>query len=261
MLRKKQKATNADWIDTANKIEKIITKDELDKLIKITVKEIKQKVKGKKAAYAWSGGKDSIVLSKICEAAGVTASMIGICDLEYPAFLKWVEENKPDGCTIINTKQNLEWLAKHEDMLFPQDSAKASRWFSIVQHRAQQQYFKDNELDILILGRRKSDGNYVGNGDNIYTNGKGITRYSPLADWSHEHILAYIHYYKLSVPPIYEWKNGYICGTHPWAARQWTGSIENGWQEVYGIDPSIVEHAAEYLQSAKTFLKEVAQCK
>lgn len=261
MLSKKQRAKNADWIETASKIEEIVSKDELDKLVKATVKEIKQKIKGKKAAYAWSGGKDSIVLSKICEAAGVTASMIGVCDLEYPAFMKWIEENKPEGCTIINTKQNLEWLAKHEEMLFPQDCAKASRWFSIVQHRAQQQYFKDNELDILILGRRRSDGNYVGNGDNIYTNGKGITRYSPLADWSHEHILAYIYYYKLSLPPIYDWKNGYTCGTHPWAARQWTGSIENGWQEVYEIDHTIVEHAAEYLQSAKTFIEEVAQCK
>ena len=55
MLSKKQRAKNADWVETASKIEKIVSKDELDKLVKATVKEIKQKVKGKKAAYAWSG--------------------------------------------------------------------------------------------------------------------------------------------------------------------------------------------------------------
>ena len=40
-------------------------------------------------------------------------------------------------------------------------------------------------------------------------------------------------------------------------ARQWTGSIENGWREVYDIDPSIVRAAAERIDSARTFLKEV----
>ena len=43
--------------------------------------------------------------------------------------------------------------------------------------------------------------NYVGK-DNIYTNSAGITRYSPLAEWRHEDILAYIHYYDVKLPPI-----------------------------------------------------------
>jgi hypothetical protein len=56
------------------------------------------------------------------------------------------------------------------------------------------------------------------------------------------------------LPPIYDWKNGYLCGTHPWPARQWTGSISNGWREIYEIDPSIVEKASETIVSAKQFL-------
>lgn len=59
------------------------------------------------------------------------------------------------------------------------------------------------------------------------------------------------------LPPIYGWKNGYLCGTHPWPARQWTGSIENGWREVYDIDPGIVLAAAEKIDSARAFLKGV----
>ncbi|MFQ8761808.1 MAG: phosphoadenosine phosphosulfate reductase family protein [Intestinimonas sp.] len=162
----------------------------------------------------------------------------------YPAFATWIEANKPTGCEVINTHQDLDWLDKHPEMLFPQDSAAAGRWFSIVQHRAQRLYFKSRELDIIILGRRRADGNYVGRGTNIYTDAQGVTRYSPLAAWSHEHVLAYIHYHKLPLPPIYGWKNGYLCGTHPWPARQWTGSAENGWREVYEIDPTIVAAAA-----------------
>lgn len=125
-----------------------------------------------------------------------------------------------------------------------------------MQHRAQRIYSKTHGLDLIILGRR-ADGNYVGRGSNIYTDGKGVTRFSPLADWTHEQILAFIHYNQLPVPPIYSWPNGYLCGTHPWPARQWTGSVENGWREVYGIDPSIVIGAAEKIDSARAFLEGV----
>lgn len=254
-LGMKQRASNEAWLEAVQKIEALVGRDELDALVEKTVADIREKTSGKTAAYAWSGGKDSIVLGKICEMAGIMQSMIGICDLEYPAFLAWVQENKPAGCEIINTGQNLEWLSKHPEMLFPQDSETAARWFTIVQHRAQRIYAKNQKMDILILGRRKADGNYVGKQSNIYTDGKGVTRYSPLADWSHEHILAFIHYHKLPLPPIYGWHNGYLCGTHPWPARPKTGSEENGWREVYNIDPNVVITAAELLPGAKAYME------
>lgn len=254
-LGMKQRASNEAWLEAAQNIESLVGRDELDALVEKTVADIREKTAGKTAAYAWSGGKDSIVLGKICEMAGIMQCMIGICDLEYPAFLAWVQENKPAGCEIINTGQNLEWLSKHPEMLFPQDSETAARWFTIVQHRAQRIYAKNQKMDILILGRRKADGNYVGKQSNIYTDGKGVTRYSPLADWSHEHILAFIHYHKLPLPPIYGWHNGYLCGTHPWPARPKTGSEENGWREVYNIDPDVVITAAELLPGAKAYME------
>lgn len=256
-LGRKQSINNDAWLEAVATVEKAVPRDELNALVSVTIEDIKATIGGKRAAYAWSAGKDSIVLGRICEATGVTDSMIGVCDLEYPAFATWIEANKPTGCEVINTHQDLDWLDKHPEMLFPQDSAAAGRWFSIVQHRAQRLYFKSRELDIIILGRRRADGNYVGRGTNIYTDAQGVTRYSPLAAWSHEHVLAYIHYHKLPLPPIYGWKNGYLCGTHPWPARQWTGSTENGWREVYEIDPTIVAAAAEKLDSARAFLKGV----
>lgn len=254
-LGRKQRIKNSDWIETYDKIGQLVSRAELDQLVEKTVNEIMEKTAGKKAAFAWSGGKDSLVLEKVCYMADVNACVLVICDLEYQAFLQWVTDNMPPELTVINTGQDMEWLSKHQQMLFPQDSNTAAQWFHMVQHRGQAKYYKDNELDVLLLGRRKSDGNYVGKGDNIYTNGQGITRYSPLADWSHEHILAFLHYYKVGLPPFYEWQNGYYCGTHPWAARQWTGSIENGWKEVFQIDSSIVTEAAKLIPSAKAFLE------
>lgn len=257
-LGRKQSIKNDAWLEAMENIESAVSRQELDDLVGATVDDIREKTSGKNSAYAWSAGKDSIVLGKMCEMAGVTSSMIGVCNLEYPAFMKWVDENKPESCEVINTGQDLEWLSKHPEMLFPQDSAAAARWFSIVQHRAQREYFTAHNLDIIILGRRRADGNYVGRKSNIYTDGKGVTRYSPLADWSHEHILAFIHYNNLPMPPIYGWHNGYLCGTHPWPARQWTGSEENGWKEVYNIDKEIVITAAKLLPGARAYM-EVAE--
>jgi 3'-phosphoadenosine 5'-phosphosulfate sulfotransferase (PAPS reductase)/FAD synthetase len=253
VLGKKQNIDNQQWIDALDGIEDLVTKKELDAKIKATVTEIKNKVKGKQAAYAWSAGKDSIVLGKICEKAGIKDCVLVRSNLEYTAFTDWIENNKPAGLTIINTGQDLKWLSEHPQMLFPKDSKTAAQWFHIVQHRGQAKYYKDKGLDMLLLGRRRADGNYVGKGDNIYTNGDGITRYSPLADWTHEEILAYIHYYGCALPPIYGWKNGYLCGTHSWPARQWTNG--NGWQEVFEIEPQIIEEAAKYFPEAKAILK------
>lgn len=255
-LGRKQSIKNNDWLEAMQHIEQTVSREEIDRLSEKTISDIKTFSDGKRVAYAWSAGKDSIVLGELCESAGIKDCLIGVCNLEYPAFMAWIEAHKPEKCEIINTGIGIDWLVKHPDMLFPQNSAKAARWFSIVQHAAQRSYFKTHNLDALILGRRKADGNFVGRGTNSYTDGHGVTRYSPLADWRHEDILAYIHYHNLPVPPIYGWKNGYLCGTHPWPARQYTGSVENGWKEIYDIDPSIVESASEKIESARHFLEE-----
>lgn len=257
MLGRKQKISNDDWIKAAVQIEKLVSRQQIETAAERVLTDIQKRTAGKKVAYAWSGGKDSLVLGHICEQAGIYASVLAVCDLEYPAFLNWLCQHKPIGCEIINTGQNLNWLAAHTEMLFPQNSALAGRWFAIVQHRAQRQYYQQKHLDMLLLGRRRADGNFVGYGDNIYTDRNGITRYCPLADWSHEQILAYIYYHQIELPPIYSWQNGYLCGTHPWPARQWTGSMQNGWWEIYNIDPEIVKNAAAVLDSARTFLQEV----
>lgn len=259
VLGKKQCIENEDWLQAMHNIEEYVSKEELELLTAMTIDDIKATSAGKKAAYAWSAGKDSLVLGHICEQAGIKDCVLGICNLEYPAFLDWVEKNHPANLQVVNTGQDLDWLVEHQDMLFPQDSTKAAKWFSIVQHTAQRKYYKEHKLDILILGRRRDDGNYVGRGSNIYTDASGVTRFSPLANWKHECILAYMHYHKLPIPPIYSWPNGYKCGTHPWPARQWTKDIMHGWEEISTIDRSLVEKAAEKIESAKLYLEGLSK--
>ncbi|GAH96112.1 unnamed protein product, partial [marine sediment metagenome] len=40
-------------------------------------------------------------------------------------------------------------------------------------------------------------------------------------------------------------------------AREHTGSIQKGWEEVYNINPSIVEKAARHITSAAEFLENI----
>lgn len=259
VLGRKQRIKNDDWIKAFGKIEQLVSKKELDRMVEKTVKEIQRKTREKKTAYAWSGGKDSLVLGELCRQAGISQCVLVICNLEYKAFIEWVDIHKPKELSIINTGQDMEWLAAHPHMLFPQDSRHAAQWFHIVQHRGQAKYYKEKQLDMMLLGRRRADGNYVGKGNNIYTNRQGVTRYSPLSEWTHEQILAFIHYYDLAMPPIYEWPNGYLCGTHPWPARQWTGSEYKGWEEVYQIDPDIVRKAVKSFRGAEKYLRSIQE--
>lgn len=67
----------------------------------------------------------------------------------------------------------------------------------------------------------------------------------------------YIHYYDVKLPPIYDWEKGYLCGTHPWPARQYMETEQQGWKEVYDIDKTIVENAAQHFDGAREFLKAI----
>lgn len=258
IIGKKQTSSNDDFVKAWNEIESLVSLQEAQALVDHAVADIRKQTAGKRAGYAWSGGKDSLALQYVCEKACITDCVIGIASkLEYPQFLAWIKENSPKGLAVWdNAKLDLQWLAKHQDMLFPTDSKKAAQWFHIIQHRAQAWFFKEKHLEVICLGRRTQDGNYTGGkGQNCYTDRNGVTRLSPIADWKHEEVLAVIHYFMgRNIPPIYDWKNGFTVGTGVWAARQWCGSVQNGWQEVYGIAPQIVEEAAQYIESAKQFL-------
>jgi len=261
VLGRKQTSKNEDFLEVWHNIEKYVSKQEAEKLVREAVADIKAKTKGKSVAYAWSGGKDSLALQVVCEKAGIHRCVLCTASkLEYPSFVDWCKEHAPKGLTIVdNEKLDVEYVARHPNMLFPKESKYAAQWFHILQHRGQAKYFKEQHLDIICLGRRLQDGNHVGGaGQNIYTDGKGVTRFSPISKWRHEDVLAVIHYFlNDQMPPIYNWKNGFIVGTGVWAARQWVGTVQNGWQELWDINPSMVYDAAKHIVSAQEFINNI----
>ena len=75
ILGRKQSISNDRWKEAFDQIEALVSPEELEETVQRTLEDILEKTKGRKAAYCWSGGKDSIVMSDICQQAGVTDCM------------------------------------------------------------------------------------------------------------------------------------------------------------------------------------------
>jgi 3'-phosphoadenosine 5'-phosphosulfate sulfotransferase (PAPS reductase)/FAD synthetase len=256
MLGFKQNTSNDTFIDVYRNIERHISKQDVDAAIGKGIARIKSTLQNRRFGLAWSGGKDSVVLEFITrQAYKEFPSCIGMTDdLEYPEFLRFVTNNMPSDLTVYNSGQNLKWLSENLSWLFPKDSTQAAKWFKAVQHSAQNKFFKEKDLELLLTGRRKLDKNYVGK-DGIYRNKQtGVVRYSPIYDFTHEEVLGILHHYRLPLAPFYSWNNGFVVGTGSWAARQWTGTIERAWEQVYSIDPSVVMKASKYIKSAEEYV-------
>lgn len=255
-LGRKQRESTEDFWETFRTLPEWYDRGRLERLIDAAVAELRGYARGRRVAYAWSGGKDSQALRLVAERAGITDCILAISDLEYPEFLRWATDHMPEGLTVLNTGQDLLWLARNREMLFPRDANTAARWFRIVQHAAQRDYFRQMRLDMLLLGRRWADGNYTGpSGTTIYKDRAGVVRQSPIAGWTHEDVLAAIRLYDLPLAPCYGWPRGFRVGTGSWPARQWTLSEEHGWTEVHAIDPDVVHAAAAYLPGARRYLE------
>ena len=96
VLGRKQSSKHEDWVRAMKDIETLISREEIERKTVATIAKIREITAGKTAAYAWSGGKDSLVLGRICEAAGIPDCMMGVCNMEYPQFMEWVDYNRPE---------------------------------------------------------------------------------------------------------------------------------------------------------------------
>lgn len=256
-LGRKQTSKNEDWLYAFAHIEDLISRQEVDQYAESAVAEIREVTSGKTAAYAYSAGKDSIVLANLCETAGVKNGYFAYCDLDYPAFVEWVKAHKPEGVKMMHTGYGLDWLYHHQNLIFAEGLV-GQRWHQISQRGPFTKMFFDNHLDLLIMGHRTIDGNFCGP-DGFIRKNTGEVRFSPLRAWPHEALLGYIHYNDLPLPPIYSWKDGWVQGTHAWPEREFCShDIMKGYREVYEIDPGIVIKAAEKIPSARRFLEGVS---
>jgi 3'-phosphoadenosine 5'-phosphosulfate sulfotransferase (PAPS reductase)/FAD synthetase len=207
---------------------------------------------GATPVYGWSGGKDSLALELVMDAAGIGECCFVITELEWPAFLAWATDRMPDGCSVVHRAEiNLRWLNSHPDLLFPPDANASAKWFSAVQHTGQQQYLRGRNA-LMFLGRRKMDGNVTGTDG--YTESKRGRFFNPIREWTHEDVLMVLKVSGKELPPTYGWPRGYQVGTGPWPARQFCRGVEHGWGECWQIDQDVVRQAARFIPSGQSFM-------
>lgn len=252
----KRTFTDEAWAFIREHITEIVSDAELDQLEEMTLKRAEEWLKDfERPLVCWSGGKDSQVLLHLMHRIGLREA-IGVFthpDLEYPTAMRWYNENRPDGCEFVITHHDLTWLSKHPDMLFPTTNAGASRAYQIIQQVHYDRYCREHEFDVVILGRRRKDGNFCPS--EPYAPKGGIYRANVIYDWDHEQTYAYMARYNLPLAPIYDWPDGFLEGTHPWCfrlSRKHHGySEKETWQVIYDIDPDIIDLARPFFPVAQ----------
>lgn len=155
-------------------------------------------------------------------------------------------------------KDNRDWLEALDRC-----TEVCSRWMA-EKWKRQNQDIARHGFDLFIAGRRLKDGNQCGKADDDFTvQKKGYVTFSPLADWSHEELLAYIRYNGIELPPFYNFPRGFMIGSI--AMGEWTEyacldkTVAQVWDEIYMIEPSLVIEASKHLTSAKTYLDKTTE--
>lgn len=261
MRLQKQGGDNLPWLEAWEEIsahpDRLLARSLLDDAAARTLRRIGE---AETVGWSWSAGKDSLGLAAVLEHAGLLdlPGMGRWTALEFPEFLDWSRENAPESVTVeVDEEINLQWLVGRPTLLFPERNV--SRWFEFVQKRAQRQFARARGMDLLIGGWRRADGNYLGQAGREfeYVAPQGFTKFSPIAQWSHEDLLHVLAYSGTTMPPIYDYPRGFVLGTGPWPSRQRHPlGLLASWQEIYQVAPQLVLDAASAeIPSARTFLE------
>lgn len=263
----KQRSKNSDWIKLYKESLKIVKPERIRELTDVAVERIRAIVKeNPSCAYGFSGGKDSMVLAKLVELSGV--EILSFCTLfrhDYPAMNEFNRDTAPKRTVfIVSEDYSIDFLNVHPEYLFPEPYDKKIRAeYTKAWRMTATKYLKEIGIKHLITGRRIEDGNHCGKPmeelrGTYCSHNKDFTSYNVIAEWSHEELLAFIRFYQLPMAPIYNYKDGFVYGTHAWIERDRVDhSIEKTFDELWEIDRSIIYKAAsDGLIRAQKYLKE-----
>ena len=254
LLKSKHYNTQAEWLYVWNHYQDIKSQTDTEAMIADCVAEIRSICKGRHPAFAWSGGKDSIALQIVCEDAGIEKSFCCYNDLYFAKSIDFFKRNAPNGCVLHNSGEDIKWLAKHPDMLFP----KVPHRWNIQTHLKYQPVFcREHDVDILLMGKRSQDMNHVPK-EIVAKSKDGIDIYCPIRKWTHEDVICAIRYRNKSLSPIYFTEEGFHYGDTKFAVMgPMKGETEqDAWRRIYVIEPEkVIESATWGLRGAREFLR------
>jgi 3'-phosphoadenosine 5'-phosphosulfate sulfotransferase (PAPS reductase)/FAD synthetase len=118
--KKRHATTDANVAQVMARIEMLVTRPALEERSEAVITHLRTTMAGRKTAFAWSGGKDSVVLAHLMQRAGVP--LTGMCGLtkglEYPAMDAWYARNTPQEIEIVRSPEDIPWLVRHPQYLF-----------------------------------------------------------------------------------------------------------------------------------------------
>lgn len=256
MLKAKHYNTQSEWMYVWNHYDEIRTRAQTEELIAETVEEIHAVCDGKNAAYAWSGGKDSIALQIVCEDAGIKKGFCCYNDLYFKQSIEFFKTHRPEGIELYDSGEDIAWLAKHQDMLFPKVP---HRWNERTHLKYQPIYCQKEGVDILMMGKRRQDMNFVAK-DVVAKSKDGVNIYCPIRKWTHEDVICAIRYRNKELSPIYFSENGFHYGDTKFAVMNPLKGerFEDAWKRIYAIEPAkVIQSAKAGLNGAYSALEEI----
>jgi len=168
----------------------------------------------KNPLIAWSGGKDSMLVSEVFRKLGSFKYAAVVSEaLEYKMHLNFITSYLKKyklNAEIIETGFNFEWLDKNPEFILPVNSKIRSKIYKLVQQNHIRKFAEKNKHDVVIFGRRTSDGNSIPK--ELYKTKNGIYQYFPFRDVNDEDVFKFLKGVELS--PIYEKCEGFTRGTH-----------------------------------------------
>lgn len=268
MLGKKHTSNQEDWIKAWDDCIKIYSKDYINNLTEKSIQRFynavdKFNIDTSRMGYGWSGGKDSLVLGDILNKTVFGKDLKGFCvlyPLYFDSFIKYCEKNKPYNVdTYFFKKYDEKFINENPQFLFNENESMYNHYWGQLSRSVENDFYDNNNLDLIIFGRRTIDGNCVRKTDNLpiqFTKSKNI--YNMIYDWNHEELLAYIRYNNLELNDLYFKRNGFKYGTHLWVERDPLGSLKENLDEIWEIDKNtIIKSAERGLIVSQNYLKEI----
>ena len=187
---------------------------------------------GNTPLVAFSGGKDSIVVTHMAARLGVQNY---VCDISM-TFKKQRENIKQIAELLgINVAYKegvtMDWLKKNKHVLFSTDNAVRSWSFSQRQQRTVKRQAKAIGADMQVFGRRTEENSVK---SAIYTTKAGLQCH-PIRDWKEADVWTYLERHNIPKPYMYTTALGKKEGNTPWHSvhpKRWGNDIENCWDAV-----------------------------
>lgn len=244
-LKQKHSNTQADWLRAWENPG--VSEEELERLENESVRFIQENVEGS-VLCGHSFGKDSLVLYDLYKRAGFREGIFGANIWQFPSLLDYQSEHPEPDVMVLMSDKDWDWLIKQGP--FSRSSEEYMRMHRTLNTGPINRYLDQNKIDTYVVGRRWADNNNIPK-SKIRYRGKHQTKViHPIADWSHEAILAYLKKYDIPLPSMYFMdSSGFENGTNAWAIMNIKDRPESEiWELLWKDEPRIVVEASHYLE-------------